>query len=130
MTEKELSRYYYLKKEIKDLEDRLKELGVGLSAINLDKEISSGSSEHTSIQEKIAIIKEKWINARLSALEEYLKIENYIETVEEAEIRQIMRYRFLDLYDWYKIGEILNCDRTTASKKMRAYIKLSHISHN
>lgn len=130
MTEKELSRYYYLKREIKDLEDRLKELGVGLSAINLDKEISSGSSEHTSIQEKIAIIKEKWINARLSALEEYLKIENYIETVEEVEIRQIMRYRFLDLYDWYKIGELLHCDRTTASKKLRAYIKVSHISHN
>jgi hypothetical protein len=123
MTEKELSRYYYLKREIKDLEDRLKELGVGLSAINLDKELSSGSSEHTSIQEKIAIIKEKWINARLSALEEYLKIENYIETVEEVEIRQIMRYRFLDLYDWYKIGEVLNCDRTTVSKKLRKYLK-------
>lgn len=128
MTEQELSRYYYLKKEIKDLEDRLKELGVGLSSINLDKEIS-GTAEHTSIQEKIAIIKEKWINARLSALEEYLKIENYIESVEDVEIRQIMRYRFLDLYDWYKIGEILHCDRTTASKKMRAYIKLSHNSH-
>ncbi len=123
MTEKELSRYYYLKREIKDLEDRLKELGVGLSAINLDKEITSGSSEHTSIQEKIAIIKEKWINARLSALEEYLKIENYIETVEEVEIRQIMRYRFLDLYDWYKIGEVLHCDRTTVSKKLRKYLK-------
>jgi hypothetical protein len=123
MTEKELSRYYYLKREIKDLEDRLKELGVGLSAINLDKELSSGSSEHTSIQEKIAIIKEKWINARLSALEEYLKIENYIETVEEVEIRQIMRYRFLDLYDWYKIGEVLHCDRTTVSKKLRKYLK-------
>lgn len=123
MTEKELSRYYYLKREIKDLEDRLKELGVGLSAINLDKELSSGSSEHTSIQEKIAIIKDKWINARLSALEEYLKIENYIETVEEVEIRQIMRYRFLDLYDWYKIGEVLHCDRTTVSKKLRKYLK-------
>ena len=123
MTEKELSKYYYLKREIKDLEDRLKELGVGLSAINLDKELSSGSSEHTSIQEKIAIIKEKWINARLSALEEYLKIENYIETVEEVEIRQIMRYRFLDLYDWYKIGELLHCDRTTVSKKLRKYLK-------
>lgn len=128
MTEKELSRYYYLKKEIKDLEDRLKEFGVGLSAINLDKELS-GSSVHNSIQEKRAILKEKWINARLTALEEYLKIENYIESVEEVEIRQIMRYRFLDLYDWYKIGELMNYDRTTCSKKVRAYIKLSHNSH-
>lgn len=131
MTEKELSRYYYLKKEIKDLEDRLKEFGVGLSAINLDKELS-GTSVHNSIQEKRAILKEKWINARLTALEEYLKIENYIESVEEAEIRQIMRYRFLDLYDWYKIGELTHSHRTTAYKKMINYInnnQLSHISH-
>lgn len=123
MTEKELSRYYYLKREIKDLEDRLKELGVGLSAINLDKELSSGSSGHTSIQEKIAIIKEKWINARLSALEEYLKIENYIETVEEVEIRQIMRYRFLDLLSWEKVAEKMNYERTTIPKKLRSYLR-------
>ena len=36
MTEKELSRYYWLKKEVKNLEDRLLELGIGLSAMNLD----------------------------------------------------------------------------------------------
>lgn len=131
MTEKELSRYYFLKKEIEDLENRLREFGVGLSAINLDKEIS-GTSAHISIQEKRAILMEKWINARLTALEEYLKIESYIEKVDDSEIRQIMRYRFLDLYDWYKIGELTHSHRTTAYKKMINYInskQLSHISH-
>lgn len=127
LTEKELSKYYWLRKEITDLENRLKEFGIGLSATNFDKEIS-GISTTDSIQEKRAIIVEKWINARITALEEYLKIENYIESVEDSEIRQIMRYRFLDLYDWYKIGELMHCDRTTASKKMRNYIKVSHIS--
>lgn len=128
MSEKELSRYYFLRQEIKDLENRLREFGVGLSAVNLEKELS-GSTVHNSIQEKRAILIEKWINARLTALEEYLKIENYIEKVEDSEIRQIMRYRFLDLYGWYEIGELLHCDRTTASKKMRAYLKHSHNSH-
>lgn len=130
MTEKELSRYYWLKKEIKDLENRLEEFGYGVSAANIDKEIF-GTAPTNSIQEKRAIIVEKWINARLTALEEYLKIENYIESVEDSEIRQIMRYRFLDLYDWYKIGELTHSHRTTAYKKMRNYInnQLSHISH-
>lgn len=128
MTEKELSRYYFLKQEVKNLEDRLIEFGVGVSAMNIDKEIS-GTGEHISIQQRRSELVEKLINARLTALEEYLKIESFIEKVEDSEIRQIMRYRFLDLYDWYKIGELLNYDRTTASKKMRAYLKLSHISH-
>lgn len=128
MTEKELSRYYWLKKEIKDLENRLEEFGYGVKAANIDKEIF-GTTPTNSIQEKRVIIVEKWINARITALEEYLKIENYIESVEDSEIRQIMRYRFLDLLDWYSIGELMHCDRTTASKKLRAYLKLSHISH-
>lgn len=128
MTEKELSRYYWLKKEVKNLEERLLEFGIGLSAVNLDNEIS-GSSSNTTIQQRRAELVEKIINARLSALEEYLKIESYIETVEDSEIRQIMRYRYLDLYGWYKIGEIMNYDRTTVSKKLRAYLKHSHNSH-
>ena len=128
MSEKELSRYYWLKKEIKDLENRLLEFGDGVSAIVITNEIK-GSPQHTSIQEKRAILVEKLINARLSALEEYIKIESYIEKVEDTEIRQIMRYRFLDLLNWNEIGEEMNYDRTTISKKMRAYLKHSHNSH-
>ena len=84
-----------------------------------------------SIQEKRVIIVEKWINARLSALEEYLKIESYIESVEDSEIRQIMRYRYLDLLSWERIGEKMNYERTTISKKLRNYLKCnnSHFSH-
>lgn len=128
MTEKELSRYYWLKKEVKNLEERLLEFGIGLSAMNIENEVSR-SNGNTTIQQRRAELVEKLINARLSALEEYLKIESYIEKIEDSEIRQIMRYRFLDLYGWYKIGELMNYDRTTCSKKVRAYIKLSHNSH-
>lgn len=128
MTEKELSRYYWLKKEVKNLEERLLEFGIGLSAMNIENEVSR-SNGNTTIQQRRAELVEKLINARLSALEEYLKIESYIEKIEDSEIRQIMRYRFLDLYGWYKIGELMNYDRTTCSKKVRAYIKHSHISH-
>lgn len=122
MTEQELSKYYWLKKEIKDLEDRLKEFGYGLSATKLDKEIS-GITSTESIQEKRIIIIEKWISARVSALEEYLKIESYIESVEDSEIRQIMRYRFLDLLSWEKVAEKMNYERTTIPKKLRSYLR-------
>lgn len=122
MNEKELSRYYWLKKEVKNLEERLEEFGSGLKAMNMETEAGS-SGVHDSIQEKRAQLVERLINARLTALEEYLKIESYIEKVDDSEIRQIMRYRFLDLYGWFKIGDLMNYDRTTCSKKLRAYIK-------
>lgn len=122
MTEKELSKYYWLRKEIKDLEERLAEFGYGISATKLDKEIS-GITSTESIQEKRIVIIEKWISARVSALEEYLKIESYIESVEDSEIRQIMRYRFLDLKKWNEIDKLMLCGKDYAKKKYYHYRK-------
>lgn len=122
MNEKELSRYYWLKKEVKDLENRLEEFGDGVSAIALDKEIK-GTGEHLTIQEKRTILVEKLINARLSALEEYIRIESYIETVDDPEIRQIMRYRFLDLNKWAVIDKLMICGTDYARKKYYNYRK-------
>lgn len=129
MTEKELSKYYHLKKEISDLEERIIKLGNGVSAVEIT-DMPKGSSSNSTIQQKIVELRERYIEARVSALEEYLKIEKFISTVENPEIRTMMRMRYLDLKRWEEIGQEYYCDRTTASKKVRAYLKqLSHISH-
>lgn len=129
MTEKELSRYYWLKKEVKHLENQLEEFGSGVSAISFEEKIGS-SGIPSSIQEKRSILIEKLINARLTALEEYIKIETYINKVEDTEIRAIMIMRFQELKNWDEIGEELHMDRTTVSKKLRRYLQVSHISHS
>lgn len=121
MTEKELSRYFYLKKEVKILESQLEEFGDGVSATSYEEKIGH-SGINTSIQEKRAMLIEKIINARLDALEEYLKIETYINKVEDSEIRSIMILRFQELKSWDEIGEELHMERTTASKKLRRYL--------
>lgn len=126
MTEKELSRYFWLKKEVKKIENQLLEFGDGVSATSFEEKIGS-SGVAKSLQEKRMEIIEKLINARLDAIEEYLKIENYIDKVEEVEIKTIMRLRFQELKNWDEIGEELHMDRTTVSKKVRKYI--SHNSH-
>lgn len=127
MTEKELSKYFYLKKEIEDLEERINKLGVGIGSIVLT-DMPKGNKKRVSIQEKITELKNKYIEARVSALEEYLKIENYINSVEDTEIRTIMRMRFLDLKKWEEIGRNLHMDRTTAYRNLKKYIKL-HKKH-
>ena len=128
MTEKELSRYYWLKKEVKHLENQLEEFGDGVSATSFEEKIGS-SGISISIQEKRQRIIEKLTNARLSALEEYIKIETYINKVEDVEIKAIMVLRFQELKNWDEIGKELHMERTTASKKLRRYLQLSHNSH-
>jgi len=129
MTENELSRYFQLKKEVEDIERRIKELGVGVASIKI-KEISVyGTTAKESIQEKIAILNDTYLEKRLSALEEYVKIERYIGGIDDPEIRTLMRYRFLDLYTWEQIAEKTYQERTTVAKKIRRFLK-SENSHN
>lgn len=122
MTEKELSKYFHLKKEIEDLEERIEKLGNGVGSIEIT-DMPGGSHAKNSIQEKIVLLKEKWINARISALEEYLKIENYIENIEDLEIKQIMRYRFMDLMKWEQIDRKMNYSYDYSRLKLRRYFK-------
>lgn len=128
MTEKELSRYFWLKKEVKHLENQLEEFGDGVSATSYEEKIGS-SGISISIQEKRQLIIEKLINARLSALEEYIKIETYINKVEDTTIRTIMIMRFQELKSWDEIGIELDKDRTTVAKLLRRYLKNSPNSH-
>lgn len=127
MTEKELSKYFYLKKEIEDLEERIEKLGVGIGSVEIT-DMPKGSKKIVSIQEKVTELRNRYIEARISALEQYLKIENYIKSIEDAEIRTIMRMRFLDLKTWEEIGRELHMYRTTAFRNCRKYINL-HKKH-
>lgn len=104
MSEKELSKYFELKREVKDLEERIE---------NVDK-----LEESLTKVELVSLLTEK----RISALEQYLEIERFIEQVEDVELRNIMRYRFLDLYTWDMIADIMYMDRSTVSKKVKRYI--------
>lgn len=123
MSEKDLSQYYYLKKEVEDLENRIKEFGYGVKSMQIKEVSVSSSHKRDSIQETKVELTQRLTSKRLSALEEYLKIERYIEEVEDAEIRNIMRYRYLDLMKWEEIGAKLFQDRTSVAKKLRRYIK-------
>ena len=123
MSEKELSEYYYLKKEVEDLEQRIKEFGDGVKSTRI-KEISVSSSRGgKSIQETkielIGLLTEK----RITALEQYIKIERYIEEVNDPEIRSIMRYRFLDLKKWSEIDRLTHSGNEYSKKKYYRYKK-------
>lgn len=130
MEEKELSSYYYLKKEIDNLEERIITFGVGVSSVKVKELNVDSSPQYKSIQDKITELKDLWMEKRVSALEEYIKIEHYISSVEDSEIRQIMRYRYLDLKKWDEIDELLHNGINYSKKKYYKYFKsYPNLSH-
>lgn len=134
MTEKELNEIHYIIIELKRLHKEKEELES--KSIVKGQEITGMPGGNTTSDKvadyavELAEIKEL-IDLQIKRL--YIvrtKIERYIETIEDAEIRLIIRLRAINNMRWEDIGAELGMERTTVSKKYRNFLKLSHKSHN
>lgn len=130
MTEQELSQYYYLDLEVKNLEEKIAKLGYGVSSMKYSNEPKSNKIP-SSIQEKRTELLNVWELKKQERAKAYCKINNYIMEISDAEIRLIAIYRFMDLLSWDQIAGKLGttADRTTIAKKLRKFLKNSPNSH-
>ena len=147
MTEQELKGYVFIQARIEKLEKRISELeleiaelerDIGVGSVNLDG-MPHGSTpgdpvarmaialatQHETLKKLYAELKEKC--AELKAKER--EIREYIDSIENEEVKLIIEWRFIDLLDWYEIvGKLEDMtgkyvDRSTPGKKMRKYLE-------
>jgi predicted DNA-binding protein len=121
---KNLNKLYWIKKEIKQIEEQIKELTI-LSAVSFNG-MPSGNSVSSPVErfnERLEELTQKLAIKRTESLEEKERIERYIETIEDVEIRVIARARFIECKSWQKIGEENFMDRTTVYRKLDKYIR-------
>lgn len=130
MTERELNQIYYINIEIKKLEEER----IRLESMSLVKsqqitglpgggrsgdKIGDYVAELTNVKDMIDLkIKELFRVRR--------KIELYINTIDDAEMRLIVRLRAINNMRWEDIGVELGMDRRTASRKYYSFIKFAH----
>ena len=121
---KKLNKLYWLKQEIAQIENQIKELTV-LSATSMNG-MPSGSNVSSPVErfyDRLERLKEKL----QTKLDEYIiekeRIEDYIENIEDAEVRVIARKRFIENKDYQTIGDEMYIDRTTAYKKLKRYFE-------
>ena len=103
MTLEELNRYRKLRREIKSLEDQLETLYLTPLPSAGEKMGSkpSGVSDPTRAQALKAIQYQERLKAKLDMAEAELeRIEAWMETVEDPEIRAIVRMRFIVGRSW------------------------------
>ena len=128
MIREELNELYWLNKEVEDLQNRLQELEetCGVSSAKIDNEIH-GSGGKSDPVERLTIkkiqLKNRIYETMLLILEEKEKIEKFIETIPDSKLRTIVRLRNIDLMTWEEIGNIMELDRKTVSKKYNDFIK-------
>lgn len=127
MNRGELNELYWLTKEVEDLQNRLDELdetnGVGSSKMG----DGIHGSDISNPVEKVAIkkmeLRTRIAQTMLVILEQKEKIERYVETIPNSQIRTIVRLRNIDLMSWEAIGNFLQMDRKTVASKYNSFLK-------
>jgi len=126
MTKKELSRYYYLSLEIKDLEDRKRQLettSIGSAKLTGMPKAKSNTSPTEKIVELIDELDRRIDKRKVEAMQEMIKIEKYISSISEIETRLIFSKRYIELKNWDRIGYEMNMSKRTAQRMHKKYLE-------
>lgn len=133
MTEQELRGYIYIKARIAKVEERIAELEQedGLGSLNMDG-MPHGTTPGDPVARMAiarASLHEQLKKLRADLKEKEREIREYIESIEDQEVKLIIEWRFIDLLDWHEIAGNLeemkgkNVDRSTPRKKMQKYLR-------
>lgn len=139
MTKQELSNYFWLKNEIAKQEKRKKRLQEKLTrstneaASDTVRDYHSGKgipvriegvpAEEFSLSIMIRMLEEEIERNIKKSHEEAIKIEQYIQKIENPKIRELMRSRFLDCMSWEEVGEANFVAKDYARSLVRDFIK-------
>lgn len=128
---KGLNKLYYIKREIEDLREEIKNIpeisGVTMSGMPHSNKISDPI--YNLIQKKEKLIER--LNKKIEKyLDELVRIENIIDGIEDIEIKTIARMRFIQNKKWVEIGEEVHIDRTACYRKLKKYFDKQSCTHN
>ena len=133
MTEQELRGYSFIKARIEKVEERIAELEQenGLGSVNLDG-MPHGSTPGDPVARMAiarATLHEHLTKLLAELKEKEREIREYIDSIENEEVKLIIEWRFIDLLDWYEIAGNLedmtgkHVDRSTPGKKLKKYLE-------
>ena len=118
MTEKQLNQIYYLSKEKKMWEDKLKGI-TEIKAMGYENSGAGRSSEVSSPVVRLAEQREKIRDIISAKLVEISYVEReileYINTIDDSLIRQIMIHRHIELKSWVQVANAIGGNNTAES---------------
>jgi len=138
ITKELLLEYRNKKQEIKELEYRLNNRYKEESMLGNDVifDYSKGYPMPQSVvgfdSKRYEYLQNRDRNKKAKLEKECREMEDFVEEIESSEIRRIFRLYFIEgekkVMQQY-VAEQMNMERSTISKKIDGYLKLSHKSH-
>lgn len=127
MTIDELSKYYYVSKNITKIKQRIEELNsaiISTSKTTSTKIDSTTNNDPTgNIAIKLVELTKLYDKEYLNLVDEELKIVSFLQTIKDEDIKYIIRSRFLELKSWNEIAKEITYSRTAPYNKLKKYLK-------
>ena len=127
MTVEEINSIYYINKEIEHIQREFYDLKTkNFYKSNVLTGMPKGNSEHDIFSDYAEDMKtlEDMLHYNLKKLQmERKKMEEFLSSIEDTELRLIIRLRAVNNMSWEEIGAQLKMDRTTASKKFYKFFR-------
>lgn len=128
MTNKGLSQLYYLKKEVANQEERLKELQALSTKVNTNITGLPKSKNFSSNVEKYAVeiteLKISIENNIKRCFDEMKTLNNFINTINDSQMRIILTLRYIDCLSWkqiaFKVGAL---DESVPRRKHNKFLR-------
>ena len=136
MEREQLERYRSQKEEIRELRYKLEHLGAGDSLVGntIIFDYKTGFPKPKAVigydHDKEQRLRERYETQMRKMEKDCEETERWVESIPESQTRRIFRMRFIEGDTQQKIGEKLHMDRSTVSKRIEAFLKVSHKSHN
>ena len=136
MTKERLEKYTSCKAEIAELNYLLDHLGEGDTMIgnNVILNYQKGYPRPQSVvgfdEKKYKQRKERYEKRKIELEAECDEIEAFVEAIPDSLTRRIFRMYFILGQDQKTVAKNVHLDRSSVSKKIDAYLQLSHKSHD
>ena len=129
MNKKTLNQYTDLVKEAQKLEKRIERLRKQSSQVS--DVVQNGYKRHAVIfgydvvrDSKLKELEFLLMDRKAKIIIQHTEIENYINNIEESDIRQIFEHRYIDGMNWYQIQIAMGYNHEdTARKKHDKYLE-------
>lgn len=128
MTIQELSRYYFISKNLEKRKKRLKELkdsiisSSSISEIKVSK-TSTNNDIVSRIGSNIAELTKLIEKEHERLLKEEIRINEFLSKVSDEEIKYIIISRFLEFKTWDEIADEMYLSRTSPYYKLKNYLR-------
>ena len=126
MNKRELSKYYHLSMEIKDLEEQINELMNSLIGSPILTGMPHGSGTGNPVEQKATLLlnlKNKVEKRRSEALKKLTKIELYIASMEESDVRLIFTKRYIQFKQWEDIAKEMCMSESSVFRRHREQLQ-------